>query len=79
MSTEEMTGRPLKQPNAYVFVKLDDSPTKHMFLGEHPRHGDFTICATKIVGNFLWAQRALALGKFNYCRDCERIWSKSRG
>jgi hypothetical protein len=79
VSTEEMTGNPLKQPNAFVFVKLEPCPLKHMFLGEKPGNGDFTICGQKIVGHFLWSQRALALGKANYCRECERIWSQSRG
>jgi hypothetical protein len=75
----EMVGRPLSVPNAYVYVKLETLPTKHMFLGEKPLQGDFTICGTKIVGRFLWSQRALGLGKNHYCRECERIWSQSRG
>ena len=77
MSTEQMMGYPLKQPLDYVFVKLETQNIKHMFGGEQPAHGDFTVCGQKIVGRFLWAQRALALGKNPYCRDCESIWSKS--
>jgi uncharacterized protein YifE (UPF0438 family) len=73
----EMTGAPLKVLTGYVFVKLETQLIKHQFAGERPTHGDFTICGQKIVGRYQWAERALALGKMPYCRECERIWSQS--
>ena len=72
----EMTGSPLKQPREYVFVKLETQSVKHMHLGVTPDHGDLTICGQKIVGAFQWSQRATAMGKDDYCRDCERIWNR---
>lgn len=74
-----MTGHPLKSPNPYVYVMIPGASTKHMFLGEIPQRGDLTICGEKILGHFYWSQRATALGKNCYCRECERIWSQSRG
>lgn len=77
MTSEQMKGKPLKQQRDYVFVKLAGQGIKHMFGGDHPANGSFTVCGQKIVGRFLWSQRATALGKLEYCRDCEEIWSKS--
>lgn len=74
---DHMTGPPLKKPHDYVFVELETQGVKHMFAGigdEAPSHGDFTICGQKLVGQFRWAQRALALGKKPYCRECEVIY-----
>lgn len=76
MTDEQMTGAPLKQPRGYVFVKIFPHPVKHMFGGEKPARGDFTVCGQKIVGNFTWAQRAAPLDG-EYCRECERIWGQS--
>lgn len=50
LCTEEMTGAPLKQPNDYVFVELEAKRLKHMFGGDQPALGDFTICGQKILG-----------------------------
>jgi len=78
MSTEnEMHGTPLKKPRGYSFVKLFPHPVKHMFgSNDGPQRGDFTVCGQKIVGNYTWACRAVALDG-EYCRDCERIWGQS--
>jgi hypothetical protein len=74
---EEMVGSRLKHKRDYVFVRLFGDSVKHMFGGDHPANGSFTVCGKKIVGNYSWGERATSLGKLEYCRECERIWSES--
>lgn len=71
-----MVGRTLKGERAFVYVMMPDSATKHMFGGETPERGDFTVCGERILLDFRWAQSAKAL-KGEYCRECERIWGAS--
>lgn len=67
--TENLIGKPLKTRRPYVFVLAPG--LKHLLL--EPHDSDTTACGMRVLVGWPRAARATALGKANYCRDCERV------